>query len=243
MNPTRPTAEKLAEYEQRFRDSGKPEYLREIYIVGAFLSELMDERGFSEKEIGDTGSTLSRVCQGRDPWVAFDLLWKRIQSDLEKMERRKTYGDTPVEQAVPEPTELFQSYLSQIRTFCGDEGIYPQPLVYRDTEDKITMVAVAAEGNTCVRHAREALAKEDVAELVFGMDRSAAPGQGLEFDDFVTVVWYVGGEFYTAVINYKPAEDEDDQIIREPDWNNNWWNNQLKDNLLPVLQKALPEPS
>jgi hypothetical protein len=194
---------------------------------------------FTDDEAQHLLFTLGRVCMGRDPWDAFDKMWVRVQSDLKIKTARKTYADTPVEQALPEPTALLQDYLGQVRSFCGDRGIFPQPLLWRDTEGKVTMAAIAADGNHAFKTATEAFEGGTVQELVFGMDRSAAPGQGLEFNDFVTMVWYVGGEFYTAVIDYVPAEDEADQIIREPNWNNNWWNNEMRDTIIPAFQKAL----
>lgn len=234
----RPTPEQLASYEAKFDATGQPAFLKGISIVGDFMADCMEEAGFPEEDIEPVCFMLGRLCMGRDPWAAFDLLWKKVEDDLAEKERRKTYADTVVEQHVPEATDLFTEYLTQVQGFCGDKGIFPQPLLYRDLEGKLTLMAVAADGNECVRHARKAL-KEGVEEMVFGLDRSAAPGQGLEFNDFVTVVWYVGGEFYTAVINYVPAEDKADQIIRDPDWANNWWNNQMRATILPDLRAIL----
>jgi len=238
MNP-RPTPEQMARYEANFAATGKSEPFKDIYIVGDFLSDLMEEAGFGDQEIHDTCFTLGRLCFGREPWAAFDLMWAGAQRNAEARKRQATYADTPVDQDVPEPTPLFTEYLGQVRHFCGAEGVFPQPLLHRDTEGKVAFVAVAADGMVCLRQAKEALKTGTVEELVFGMDRSARPGQGLEFNDFITVVWYVGGEFYTAVINYKPAEDEDDRIFRLPDWNNNWWNNELRAALVPELQAVL----
>jgi hypothetical protein len=236
---TRPTPEKMAEYERRA--AGEPEHLQGVSIVGNYLADLMRERGFDDDEVENACFSLGRLCFGRDRWEAFDLMWAKVQADSEEEERRKTYGDTPVEQAVPEPTDLLTDYLRQVRVLCGDKGVYPQPLLYRDTEGQITMCAVAADGGHCVKVARDALARGDVEEMVFGLDRSARPGQGLEFDDFVSMVWYVGGDFYTAVINYVPAAAEGDRIIRDPDWDNNWWNNQMRAGLLPSLRAAIKE--
>lgn len=213
----RPTTEQLAHYEAKLNAANHSESMRGISLAGDFLADCMEAEGFGDEEIENA------------------IMWKKIEEALAEKKRRETYGTTPVEQSVPEPTDLFIAYIGQVRGFCGEAGIFPQPLLYKDPEGKITMVAVAADGAECVRQAKEAL-RGGAEEIVFGLDRSAAPGQGLEFNDFVTVVWFVGGEFYTAVINYVPAEDEADQIIRDPDWNNNWWNNQMRDNLLPELR-------
>ena len=237
----RPTPEKLAEYEKKATEH--PEYLHGITVVGDYLADLMREREFNDDVVEEFCFTLGRMCFGRDIWEAFDIMWAKVGKAVKERERRKTYADTPVEQKVPEPTDLLREYLIQVRTFCGEKGIYPQPLLYQDTENKLTMVTVAADGNLCAKQARETLAKGDVKELVFGIDRTSEPDQGLEFDDFVSVVWYVGGEFYTATINYVPAEDEDNQIIRDPDWDNNFWNNQMRDELLPSLRSAIKEES
>lgn len=157
------------------------------------------------------------------------------------MTRVAEWAETPISQAPPPPTRLLRDYLDQVKSFCGAEGVYPQPFLQQDVNGSITLTAIAADGGMCLDLAEKVLASGQVAELIFGLDRSAVPGQGLEFDDFVTVVWYVDGEFYTAVIDYKPAEDEADVVIREPNWNNNWWNNEMRDGLLPMLRKALGE--
>jgi hypothetical protein len=236
--PPRPTAEQLAAYEAQA--ANQPSYLQGVTIVGTFMSDQLADLPFTEEEVESITFNLGRACLGRDPWVAFDLMWeKRVQADLETKEQRKTWADTPVEQAVPEPSKMLIDYLSQIQGFCGEEGVFPQPMLWNTTDDKLTMEAIAADGNVVCDRAVEAIGTGTVKELVMGMDRSASPGQGLEFNDFITVVWYVGGEFYTAVIDYKPGADEADQVIREPNWHNNWWNHQMQDTLVPRLREAL----
>lgn len=234
--PPRPSPEQLAAYEAKA--ASQPSYLRGVSVVGDYMGSLLGDE-FTDAEAEDILFKLGRICMGRDPWDAFDKMWVHVEGLKADKVRRKTYATTPVEQAVPEPTKLFIDYLSQVQGFCGEEGVFPQPMLWSDTDDKVTMNAIAANGNVCVDQAIEALEGGTVVELIMGMDRSASPGQGLEFNDFITVVWYVGGQFYTAVIDYKPAAEEADQVIREPNWNNNWWNNQMKDTLVPRLQKAL----
>ena len=242
MEALRPSPEQLAEYKQNFASSGQPDFLANIQIVGDFMGHLMRERGFDEETISQTNFTLGRLCMGRDPWEAFDKMWAKVERDAEIKAERVAYGDTPVLQpGRPEPSKLFLEYLGQVSGFCGDAGIFPQPMLWTNPEGKLTMEAIAADGNTVFKRAIEALTEGSATELVFGMDRSAAPGQGLEFNDFLTVVWYVNGNFYTAIIDYVPHEEEAGQIIREPNWNNNFWNNQLREegSIIKSLQKAL----
>jgi hypothetical protein len=233
--PARPASDQLSKYGAASAHMG--EHLQQVNIVGLYLRDLLVQHDYVESAIEANCFSLGRACLGRDPWDAFDLLWARIEKDIRYVEAKKDFGHIAIVQDVPKPTKMLTDYLSQVKQCCGEKGIFPQPLLCEASTGQMTMMMVADNGHACAKQAKEALRK-GAKEMVFGMDRSAVPDQGLEFNDFVTLIWYVDKKFYTAVIDYVPAEDEDDQIIREPNWDNNWWNNHLAFQLLPDLREA-----
>lgn len=139
----------------------------------------------------------------------------------------------------PDTTDALEHFLRGCRTICSDTGVYPQQMYVRTVDGEIEMHALAMDGNSVFNHVANRFRQGDVAELIYGLDRAALPGQGLEFNDFITVVWYHEGSFYTGVINYVPSDDPARQVWRDIDWDNEFWNHQLITKEVARLRQVL----
>jgi hypothetical protein len=219
--------------------------MRDLHVAGLFLQEITLEMGFSEPVVEDLCFKLGRYAMGRDPWTAFDKLHTHATELQGRDEKKKLWTSTPVEQEMPEPTELFNGWFKMAKNSVGDEGVFPQQYHRVDPEGAVTIEAIAMSGVEMMQLAIKRLRGEDgeVAEFVMGIDMSRAEDQGfIEFPDFLAVIWYIGGEFYTGVLNYQLAnavDDEEEPAFRVVDWDNNYWSNSLREYPITDMQKAI----
>ena len=162
---------------------------------------------------------------------------------MKRAEDKERFASTPVPQDVPEPTPLFTGWFSMAKSAVGDEGVYPQQYHRQALDGGVTIEAIAMSGNDMMRIAIERLKTEDVAEFVMGIDMSRAEGQGfIEFPDFLAVIWFVEGEFYTGVLNYQltsAVEEGEEPAFRDVLWDNNYWSNSLREYPVADMQDAL----
>lgn len=134
---------------------------------------------------------------------------------------------------------LLQPFCDWLAGVIDDEGVYPIPVVSRDRDGKVTMAAMDVEAMDVLEYVWRQITCEQVAELIFGLDRSTKPGQGTEFSDVLTCGHWFSGfhESWNAawkpfVINYQ----NEPRIVRPPDFANEFWNAKI----LSELQSCCP---
>jgi hypothetical protein len=197
--------------------------------------------GHSEGTAEDACFKMGRmVATGRDPWDVVDRFIPQLEQLAERAKQKAEWAETAVPQDVPGPTDLFNAWFNMAKNSVGEEGVYPQQFHRQASDGGIVVEALAINGNDAMRLAIERLETEDVAEFVLGIDMSAAPDQGIEFEDFLGVIWFVNGEFYSGVLNYQTTKVEN-PAFRDVDWDNNYWNNGLRDHPITKMQEALAE--
>lgn len=213
-----------------------PQIAKDLVVVGGFLDMVLKEKGASEAFCHRCCEAFGKACFGREAWAAFDLLFPKALEALEADARKELWADTPFEQNVPEPSPALQEFFNYAKGFRGAEGVFPQPGLV-DRGDKRALESMAVDGMTVYKRMIESAGDPEVTELVYAVDMSSKPGQGLEFDDFLGVVWMYEGRFYSGVINYETGEDED-LAFRPIDWNNNYWNHSLHEYPIAKMQEA-----
>lgn len=236
--PRRPTPEQRARIEAEIRQRGDatPAFLSEMVVASYFLEDLLREHGFPASYIEDRCFTFGRMCFGRDPWQALDKMLPIVEDTIQEMATRKAWADQPVAQDVPAPTPLLEEFWKSAKNFRGEKGVHPSVLIWRDdaTPSLMTHMALDLNGRQVFEQAIEVFQQDKPAEMAFGVDMTAIEGQGLEFDDFLAVVWYVDGRFFTGVVDYQkstdtPPEGETEPSFRPIRWDNNYWNHSLRD--------------
>lgn len=218
--------------------------LRGVDYAGWFLGEILREGGINEDTIQEYQFTFGRVCLGREPWEAFDKILPKAEKLVADFQARKSWGDPSVSQTPPEPTELLKHWHEDAERFRGDKGVFPQVCHWRGpSQEQYNIEALALSGAQVHRRVEELLKTGEVVELCMGVDMTSLPDQGLKYNDFLLVIWYVGGQFYTGVVDYQlpgavsEGETPDFGSIR---WDCNYWNRVCSEDWLPALRKALP---
>lgn len=247
----RPTEEQTARYLTEWGTSGSARkyaamssdveaVLRDVHIVGAFLGECLMEMNLPQATREDICFQFGRMCFGRtDLWEVFDRVYPQAVELAESLALRKDWAGIPVPQEVPAPTVLLTSFLLFARRSVGEEGVYPLPYLRQAAGGDVTVEALAVNGGEALTHVVEQLRKNPPTEFVFGIDMTAAPDQGIEFQDFLAVIWYVGGQFLSGVINYEREGVSEIPAFREIDWNNNYWNHGIREQFISLMQAVL----
>lgn len=215
--------------------------LRDQYVLGTFLGECLSEIGMPDEGAEQLCFSFGSLCFGRtDLWPLFDRILAHGEEQMKLLSQRKEWSEVPVPQDVPEPTDLLTSWFDYARRSVVPEGVYPLPYVKRNPDGQIVFSALAVSSADAMTHVVEDLKKGVTpSEFVLGIDMSAVPGQGIEFDDFLAVVWYVDGKFFSGVVNYQREGTSPDPAFRPIDWNNNYWNHSLRDLLIPRMGQSL----
>lgn len=231
---------------QLVTDPKAVEFLKTQFIAACYLEECLRELQAPQDYRNDWCFRFGRACVGNDPWKVFDKVMERCEQDIRQLTERAEWADVPVPQDVPELTSLAQEWWSYARSSVGPKGLYPQPLLLLTSKDEIHVVAMAMDGNAAYKHIAEMFRRPDInlTEAIFGIDMTAMPGQNIEFEDFLAVVWYLQGEFYTGVVNYECRPDgaeEGTTAFREIDWNNNYWSHAQRSHPIPSLREAITE--
>jgi hypothetical protein len=255
----RPTEEQNAEYTARWRltratdpsvrgiiatGSDVEAMFRNIYITGWFLDDCLAEIGVPDAERESICFNFGRMCFGRtNLWELFDRVYPQAVERAELLARRKDWAGISVPQEIPPPTALLTGFLMCAKNSVGEEGVFPL-LYHRQAADGgVTIEALAISGAATIKRVATQLAEDPPVEFVFAVDMSAKPDQGIEFQDFLAVVWYINGQFLTGVINYEREGVSENPAFREIDWNNNYWNHGIREQFIPQMQAALGSKS
>jgi hypothetical protein len=118
-----------------------------------------------------------------------------------------------------------------------DEDGCPNLCLYLDKDNRLLVDSLGSKSyREILRHAVMRRV-EGALELVIGVDRSTAEGQGTEFKDVYTCAYWKciqstnklssSGDWQIGVINYQ-AEPK---IVREWDWDNEFWKKQMGDEI------------
>ena len=151
-------------------------------------------------------------------------------------------------------SDLRDIFYNIVKPQFGEDGC-PNICLYLDRDNKLLVDPLGSkEWREILRHV--VMRRVGGAlELIFGVDRSTADGQGTEFSDVYTCGYWKStnpteqlakmGVWEIGVINYQGA----DKIVREWDWNNEFWKKQMGDEIRnydacwDVLSKALVDHS
>lgn len=219
------------------------DFLERQYVAACYLEDLLREMAAPPEYRKEWCFKFGRLCVGRDPWEVFDKVIERCEEDIAKITQRKEWSEVPVPQEVPEYTKLIEQWYDHAKESVGEDGVFPAPFHVKTHDDGVVIVALALGGREVFDHIIEMFRRPDFApkEAVFGVDMTAMPGQGLLYSDFLAVVWYREGEFYTGVINYQCEGAVDDPAFEAVDWSNNYWSHALRDHPIPQIKEAIEE--
>lgn len=134
--------------------------------------------------------------------------------------------------------EHFEKYIASV---IDKKGIWPHAMVVEKADGTMSMHALDLNPDQCWMHFINATTLDKaVSAAIMGLDRTTRPGQGTEFADVLTCVLYepspaleyrVRDQFRFGVINYQ----HEPRIVRPMDWNNEFWNRQLRAELSSFL--------
>lgn len=256
---TRPTPEKTAAYNETWIEflvsnagrqirglcssQGLSDIFQERWHAGCFLSEKLTEAGADQDYIQDAQFKLGQASVGRDAWSTFDQHLAYHQAQLALQTKKATWASTPLPQQPPPSTSLFESWYRMSRNSVGDKGVFPMHLCYRNRAGDVFMEALAVSSSTAACARTVEVFSADVVELVAGFDHFAVPKQDISTNDFLSVVWYVDGQFYAGVIEYDKLDDVRDG--QEPRfgpvrWDNNYWAHALLEHHpIPTMKEKL----
>lgn len=129
-------------------------------------------------------------------------------------------------------SSLVESFYNCVERGIRPEGVYPHVALAR-IDGELEIWALALSPEETIQHVQMAMTTKNVEELVFGLDRYTKPGQGTEFNDVITFLWWDGQKWTPGVIDYKP---EPDKVIRPINWDNEFWNAHMIQVIVPRLK-------
>lgn len=210
------------------------DHIHEQFIAACFLEDTLKSFGTTTPDYRrDRCFTFGRMCFGRDVWTAFDKMLASCQATHQQVLTESAWATMPLPQNVPPPTPFLTNWYNHAKSARGDKGVYPQVFWHQDPEGHTTIEALAIDGDQAFDRAIHVFRTTHPTEFVLGVDMQALPNQDIEFNDFLTVIWYTEGQFYTGVINYQlsgdaPTGEDTEPAFREIRWDNNFWNHSLR---------------
>lgn len=217
-------------------------YIREQYLAACFLEDEMLRMGFSADMCERVCFDFGRACVGKSVWDTLDVVLAQLDDVLAQQGTAET---TSSPQDVPAETPLLSMWWDFAKRARGDKGVYPQAFLTQRHDGGVTVNALALSGKAVMRQVVDVVRTTPLTEFAVGVDMTAHPEQGLAFDDFLAVIWYVGGKFYTGVVDYQlstatPPEGEDEPAFRPIRWDCDFWNQRLREgNFLAALKEAV----
>lgn len=221
----------------RIADPQMTDFIREQFVAACFLEDHLRAMDTTTEDYRkERCFTFGRMCLGRDPWVVFDKVLPHCQETHRLMHERMTRFSTPIVQDVPPPTKLLTGWYEYAKQSRGDRGVYPQVFFHQDETGALTIEALALNGKEAFDHVASVVRTRRPAEFVMGIDMSSLPGQELTREDFLAVVWGVGPDLYSGIIEYEPtAKGDAFDPIR---WDNAYWNHVLHEDYFPKLRET-----
>lgn len=135
-------------------------------------------------------------------------------------------------------SEIIKEFCDYIAIVKDEEGIYPSPLITCFHNGKKEIAALALESDQtiaeAIKHTRNLSPREHLGfceELVFGIDRFTKENQGTTLANVLTCAYWNKDGWVPFVIEY-----DDDQIL-PPNWNNEFWNKIINDEIKIIERK------
>lgn len=131
--------------------------------------------------------------------------------------------------------KLLLPFVEYVKTLIDEEGVFPFPMMSRtrkplSMDEKTCIAAMALPSGESLNLIWKQITSYATTELIFALDRSTRSGQGTEFADVLTGAhWHPSfhasqkAAWRTFVINYQ----HEPRIVREPDFENEFWNEQI----------------
>lgn len=128
-----------------------------------------------------------------------------------------------------EPAKLVESFYGWVKREIESSGEYRMAnAVWFDSEkDGVVVEALDLTAEQIVLRCVNTIDAGNCSFMIFGLDMSARPDQGIEFDDFVLVFQWqsdrpepLKNQLRIGVVNYRKVEQP---IVREIDWSNAYW--------------------
>lgn len=179
------------------------------------LCEKMDERDEKETMI---------IFQSLKPYAKYDHNKKKIKVS--------TVPLTESEQ------KFIQAYLGVVKSSVDEGGIYPHIVISKTDKEKLMIGYIDMNDMKDVWRQLMKIWKHvtdsgKVVEMIFGVDRTAKPGQGTLYDDCLPFIYAnrTNGELKlkVGVINYdvKRIGTKIDPVDEKIDWDNPLWTSRL----------------
>lgn len=111
-----------------------------------------------------------------------------------------------------------------------EKGIFPLPLVAMQKDGTLLLESLAINPEETYHVFIRKIVKNEVDAIMLGLDRTTKEGQGTEFADVLTCVFWSAQDDWTepgawrkwlkfAVVNYQ----NEPRIARPLDWSNEFW--------------------
>ena len=132
---------------------------------------------------------------------------------------------------------LVERFHELVSASIDQTGVYPAPGMAIDKDGKLRFASIM-EPHTAYQWFWDQVANKEAQEVIIGLDRSTKDGQGTEFADVLTCAHWKEGldgkawhaAFRIGVINYQ----NEPRIVREFDFDNEFWSKQVTEELLAV---------
>ncbi len=128
--------------------------------------------------------------------------------------------------------DLPKLFFEMVCCIIDEKGIFPPPLLVKKANGSLEAGVITGPVQFAYNVVKLHFNDSECLEFVYGLDRYTRPGQGTEFNDV-----FVGAfcEKRNGIIVWKPYAinyQKEPRIVRDYDWNNNFWNectlNELK---------------
>lgn len=119
----------------------------------------------------------------------------------------------------PTTSALIEQFHAVVSAAVGERGVYPSPLLYRKPDGGLVLCSLALRPAAAYAYVLKLVRGGGAAELAFGLDRYAKPGQGTTLGDLVAGGHYAGGGWRPFVIEYRHAPRQ----VRPVDYGNAFW--------------------
>lgn len=136
--------------------------------------------------------------------------------------------------------EFIQHFYRHITNIMDETGISPSPCVALGKDGTLMFHALDLPPESVLHHFWELVTVKEAQMVLFGLDRTTREGQGTEFADVLTCVfWWNDPEvkwnksFKIGVVNYQ----FEPRIVRPIDWQNEFWTKQLTAELYGCVPK------
>jgi hypothetical protein len=150
-----------------------------------------------------------------------------VGGDLSKL---KELLVTETETTEAETNDVVGIFQKLVESSIDEEGVFPHQMIFEDCNGKLNMVAIALyDSIQCMMLLKKTFDK-GAKKIIFGLDRLCKEGQGTTLGDCVAGHYWNGEIWQPFVLEYQ----NEPRIVKPIDFENNFWNQQLKRELRSV---------